>query len=223
MSPIEINNPAPRNAIAENVARNEETSRKEAETIAGLMDGAAPSNIAIEVAFKSIAYAAHLAGDFDTSLIDAMTKGEAREALDRIESGRAHLQQIEPIFSKYPLIAATIKNLLHTMFYAEATLIPFYLAGNREVKQNAGGQVKTYIVSNPVTGMLKIGRSADVERRIKALQTGAGAALSIVAILDGDHEAALHARFAGMRRHGEWFEDADGKIASFAETMRLEA
>ena len=197
------------------------TSRDyEAESMA-LVLGDAPNEVAYETAFKSIAYAAKLAGEFDTGDLDHMSREEAHKALDRIESGRKYLRDIAPMFDEYPLVKMTIKNLLNTMFYAEATLIPFYLCCNQSVAGKKNARTRTYIVKHPLTGLLKIGRSVDVEGRIKSLQTGAGAILSVMAVLDGDRETELHGKFSHLREHGEWFADRDGEISAFLEGQEV--
>ena len=56
---------------------------------------------------------------------------------------------------------------------------------------------------------LKIGRSKDVEKRRKGLQTGNPETLKLVGYITSDDdsalESALHRRFAALRGLGEWF------------------
>jgi hypothetical protein len=186
-----------------------------------LADGTAPNEVAYETALKAIAYAASLAGDFDTSDLDWMSKEDARKALDRIESGRTYLRGLAPLFDKYPIVKSAVKDLIGIMFYAEATLIPFYLMGNSEIVAGIEKSTKTYIVKHPTTGLLKIGRSVDVDSRVKSLQTGAGAILSVAAVMQGDRESELHKRFSHLRGHGEWFSDDGGEIQSFIERLEV--
>lgn len=214
---------APRFALSENVARKSSMSASEAEAVcAEIADGSAPEHAVYTLAFKVVAYAADLAGSFDTDAIVHMTMEEAQQELDRIAGARAYLRTLENLFSHYPVVTTAFENLLRVMFYAEATLIPFYLTLNRDVAETrkAGGSgVQTYIVKHPVTGLLKIGRSANAEGRIKSLETGAGAPLSTLALIPGDVEQELHQRFAALRRHGEWFEDVDGAISAYAASV----
>lgn len=74
--------------------------------------------------------------------------------------------------------------------------------------------VKTYILSNKATGLLKIGRTSDVKTRISALECGAGARLEPLLVIEGDVETKLHKHFKSLRMQGEWFAD-DGRIAKF--------
>jgi hypothetical protein len=66
-----------------------------------------------------------------------------------------------------------------------------------------------YIIQSAVTGAVKIGRSNDVEKRLKQLQTGSSYRLVLLAKLEnyGHIEIILHKR---LQKHktcmqGEWF------------------
>jgi hypothetical protein len=144
---------------------------------------------------------------------------QARLALDEIESGRDYLKLIAPAFDKYPEVASSIKHHLSALFYAEATLIPFFMLSNKTAVERDTSSTSTYIVQHPLTGMIKIGRTSDVPGRIKSLQTGAGAILTTLAVIPRDIEHKLHTKFSDLRRHGEWFEDVDGVISAFAKTQ----
>lgn len=74
--------------------------------------------------------------------------------------------------------------------------------------------VKTYILSNKATGLVKIGRTSDVKTRISALECGAGAKLELLLVIQEDVESKLHKHFKSLRVQGEWFAD-DGRIAKF--------
>ena len=184
-----------------------------------IMEGLLPDKEVYEIAFTVIAYAAKLAGGFDISQRDALSSKEALETLKQVESGREYLHSIAPLFVKYPLITATIQNLLKTMAYAEATLVPFYCLPSTKTTRKGDAFTRTYIVKHPLTGFIKIGRTVDVDSRIKSLQTGAGAALTLIAVLNGDYELELHRRFSCHRKYGEWFDDSDGTIVAFVEEL----
>lgn len=64
-------------------------------------------------------------------------------------------------------------------------------------------------------GLVKIGVSADPRGRLKSLQTASPVRLELALVLPGqgaDGEAALHARFAAYRSHGEWFHNAPALV-----------
>ena len=74
--------------------------------------------------------------------------------------------------------------------------------------------VKTYILGNKATGLVKIGRAVDVKTRISALECGAGVELELLLVIEEDVENKLHKHFKKLRVQGEWFAD-DGHIAKF--------
>jgi hypothetical protein len=209
-----LKNPAPHFANHGNVARTMSVEQI-VDVYQTITEGTAPLSVVYEWAFKAMALASQKVGDIDLSDLDDMQAPEARKALDEIESGRAYLKTISPAFARYPEISKSIESHLSALFYAEATLIPFYILANKTMTDRES-QTSTYIVRHPLTGMIKIGRTVDVPGRIKSLQTGAGAILATLAVINGDLEQSLHKRFASLRRHGEWFEDVDGAISAFA-------
>jgi len=199
----------------ENVSRTDEIARE----ILSIQAGTAPMGVVYEWAFKVVALASQKVGSIDLGDLDHMDRAQARAALDEIESGREYLRGIAPAFDNYPYIAAVMKFHLSALFYAEATLIPFYILTNKAAVARKDESTSTYIVRHPMTGLIKIGRTNDVPGRLKSLQTGAGAILATLAVIPSDVESKLHKKFAAFRRHGEWFEDVGGAISDYAKTM----
>lgn len=79
-----------------------------------------------------------------------------------------------------------------------------------------------YISDN--NGLIKIGISTNVNKRLAALQTGHGHTLALVASHPGTttDEAELHQRFTHLRERGEWFRAGDDlldHLASLAPTQ----
>ena len=67
-------------------------------------------------------------------------------------------------------------------------------------------EANTYFIqSSCADGLIKIGRSTDVQSRMAALATGSAAPLRLLAVIHRDVESTLHRKFAHLRRHGEWF------------------
>jgi len=67
--------------------------------------------------------------------------------------------------------------------------------------------MKTYIATNSVNNLVKIGVSATPEKRVKTL----GGSFNFVKgtlhfFVEGNHEKLLHNHFKEFRREGEWFE-----------------
>lgn len=72
-----------------------------------------------------------------------------------------------------------------------------------------------YIIQSDVTGMIKIGRSKNPEKRLKQLQTGNPNRLKLIATFKGEgwKEKLIHEDLKRWRRKGEWFSyDCVGSI-----------
>lgn len=66
--------------------------------------------------------------------------------------------------------------------------------------------MKTYLIRCTGSNLLKIGKSSDVDTRLKQLQIGSGSILELVHVFDIDIESKLHNSFSDKRKHGEWFD-----------------
>lgn len=72
-----------------------------------------------------------------------------------------------------------------------------------------------YIIQSDVTGMIKIGRSKNPEKRLKQLQTGNPNRLKLIATFKGEgwKEKLIHDDLKNWRKKGEWFSyDCVGSI-----------
>tara|TARA_B100000035_G_scaffold269211_1_gene242999 strand:- start:370 stop:675 length:306 start_codon:yes stop_codon:yes gene_type:complete len=72
-----------------------------------------------------------------------------------------------------------------------------------------------YIIQSDVTGMIKIGRSKDPQKRLKQLQTGNPNKLKLIVEFkeQGWKEKILHEKLNKYRLEGEWFSyDCVGSI-----------
>lgn len=76
-------------------------------------------------------------------------------------------------------------------------------------RTSRGGEVVYFVGS--ADGKLKIGTSANIEKRFDALQTSASVKLTLLLTIPGstDLETELHRRFAHLRESGEWFQHTD--------------
>lgn len=76
-----------------------------------------------------------------------------------------------------------------------------------------------YLICNPSTDTYKIGRSCDVERRLKQLQTACSAELFIVDRYETEYpvqlESMMHRKFLNKRELNEWFRLDSNDIKSF--------
>lgn len=75
--------------------------------------------------------------------------------------------------------------------------------------------VKTYVFRKEGTFVLKIGRTKNIEKRLRTLTTMSGCKLDVVAVIDGDIERLLHSKFSHLRMIGEWFNDSNGEVECF--------
>ena len=86
-------------------------------------------------------------------------------------------------------------------------------------RNNKSCTPKTYIVYNPKSDQIKIGKSISPRHRIRTLETQAGSEFDVLAIIDSNRESELHKKFQKYRTVGEWFNDEDGEIRKFAKTL----
>lgn len=61
------------------------------------------------------------------------------------------------------------------------------------------------------SGLIKIGISTNVQSRFRAIRNSSPVPVELVAVIRGNtfSEGMAHAKFAHLRRHGEWFEDCE--------------
>ncbi|BAP20737.1 hypothetical protein NCGM1900_1615 [Pseudomonas aeruginosa] len=62
----------------------------------------------------------------------------------------------------------------------------------------------------------------NVEDRLHQLETGAGERLELIASVPGSFgaERELHARFTGLREHGEWFSPGE-ELLEYINQLQL--
>ena len=73
-----------------------------------------------------------------------------------------------------------------------------------------------YAIRNDAARSVKIGFSASPMERLQQLQTASPNALRLLCAIPSfmAYEKSLHGFFASRRMEGEWFDDADGHVAS---------
>ena len=145
---------------------------------------------------------------------DEFTRQECCDRMDeadRLANSCAHL-----LAEKHPFEAKVIQNIRTAIALAG---MPFYAGRVAAASGEHSRSLKTYIATNPDSGLLKIGRSRSPEHRMNSLQTGAAVKPQLLLVIEKDVERELHARFAALRVFGEWFRD-DGRIAEFIAITR---
>lgn len=78
-------------------------------------------------------------------------------------------------------------------------------------------KVFVYFLSAEEAGVVKIGVTDDLDRRIGSITRMSPLPLELLLAIPGDHkvESQMHERFKAQRLHGEWFSTTDGKILEF--------
>lgn len=99
-------------------------------------------------------------------------------------------------------------EVIVTLRLGERTSVPKAQPRQQPVRIPRAGYI--YALEDPTTGLIKIGKAQDVQRRFKTLQIGSGTELiprwkSIPLMQYGIWESAMHNIFADRRVRGEWF------------------
>lgn len=83
-------------------------------------------------------------------------------------------------------------------------------------------QTVYFIQANAPTGLVKIGCAAHPSDRVRSLQTGSPALLTLLGTEPGGaaRERELHQQFADSRAHGEWFRPTPGLLLHIAGVRR---
>lgn len=91
----------------------------------------------------------------------------------------------------------------------------------KNVERQAFGGSQVYVIKRKGARLVKIGVTRQLDRRMRALATGAGAELELLVAFPGEREdeRTLHDRFDAYRKRGEWFEYA-GPIERWVKEMR---
>lgn len=79
-----------------------------------------------------------------------------------------------------------------------------------------------YFIRSGDTGLVKIGRTDNVQRRLSELQTGNHSKVTLAYVVAGSshEERKLHYRFKRHRERGEWFRE-EGGLADFLANKNL--
>lgn len=69
--------------------------------------------------------------------------------------------------------------------------------------------MKSVVYFAASNGLIKVGTTIDLPRRIDSLKSQSAAAVIVIGSVEGDirHERATHDKLGAYRRHGEWFVD----------------
>lgn len=94
------------------------------------------------------------------------------------------------------------RNRVNSTYEAQAQAASYVVRKSFEDKKSP---MRTYIMYDKSANLYKIGRSRNIDDRLKGLRTG-NPSIILIAYLDGDKETELHQRLALQRVENEWFE-----------------
>lgn len=94
------------------------------------------------------------------------------------------------------------RNRVDSIYEAQAQAVSYVVRKSFEDKKPP---MKTYIMYDKSANLYKIGRSRNIDDRLKDLRTG-NPSIILIAYLDSDKETELHQRLALQRVENEWFE-----------------
>jgi hypothetical protein len=64
----------------------------------------------------------------------------------------------------------------------------------------------TYLIQGELTGLVKVGKSHNIVKRLRSHQVSSPDKLRLIGAVAGDYERSLHQAFAEYLVHGEWFK-----------------
>lgn len=111
---------------------------------------------------------------------------------------------------------ATVRDAFLRAETARQRTVERIRKASADEKTSQGGEVVYFVLSGD--NRIKIGTSANVEKRLEALQTSSATKLSLLLTVPGgiDMETELHRRFKHIRESGEWFKGTP-ELRSFIE------
>lgn len=140
-------------------------------------------------------------------------------ACDLMQQSIGKMKSVLSTFHHYPHIILTADSMHNLLYYYLAYMIVPCISGV-QIEIGRTKDISTYFFKNPVTGLIKIGKSTDIKTRKQAVQCGSEVELEVLATINDDIESELHKRFAEYREHGEWFRDTDGLIMTYIENLK---
>lgn len=133
--------------------------------------------------------------------------------VDRMVASNAHsVAQTDPLVDSFTddeaALYGTVRDAFLKAQHIRYRTIERVRQASVDEKTSQGGEFVYFVSSED--GRIKIGTSANVEKRMTALQTSSAVKLTLILTIPGstDLETELHRRFAHLRESGEWFTAA---------------
>ncbi len=184
-----------------------------------IVKGSISNEAAYSIGMKMISAGLTLFGECQYSDVSSLSRSQACEQVKKIQASVNHLELTRALFHSYPLVANAAYEILKIITIAEGTVIPVLIYGNSDADSGLRVPV-TYFIRHPLTGLIKIGKTIDLDKRIVALECGSGVQLEIIHSETGDFEKEFHERFSNQRVYGEWFTDDSEVISRFIEKRK---
>ncbi|MDV8154526.1 GIY-YIG nuclease family protein [Acinetobacter bereziniae] len=132
--------------------------------------------------------------------MNAIVKIETPEqAYQVIEQMKEQLEDVKGSLLEMSSMIGDVEKYEGEMFFN------FLKSLSAQVKKQDACLLKTYVVQDVDTGIVKIGKSKNVQTRLSAIKNNSGRNLKIIAIFPEDIEKQLHIKYAEFRKVGEWF------------------
>ncbi len=193
------------------------SSREIADLVDRVVEGTASQVEAEALAFRIIcAEFIEFKRCFNLSINKDIDINEANQISNSLERVHEVVTQSANSFIHYPRIKKSIEAAGLVNLSAQSVLITSLYNIDNDGRRP---RVKTYLAKNSTNGLIKIGKSINPISRIKQLETGSGAKLIVLAVIDDDIESKLHRQFEKFRKHGEWFFD-DGSLSKFISELK---
>lgn len=135
------------------------------------------------------------------------------EACDLIDDAVDMIDKIHSISNVQPHIKPMLKSLERLLRMYEGCTVIRTMADKARNQQRIDSS--TYLIKNPSTNLLKIGKTTNMQSRLQSLQCGAGNKLEVIAIIDENIERDMHVKFSDLRNFNEWFIDPNGDIEAY--------
>ena len=141
--------------------------------------------------------------------------GLSRKSLEKCYHKKAVIMNYDTTVRLCKALNCTIGDLYSLVNKAEYEKVE----KRKEEREKALNKGYIYFILNEANGLIKIGRSADVENRLYQLQYKTGQPLRLLKKIPSDsvvqQEKELHELYSNKRIHGEWFDITEEDINIF--------
>jgi hypothetical protein len=156
----------------------------------------------------------------DNTVLDMLRGASVRAAQVLIDLLDAESSAARTSAARAILTLLGRHNIAHSVMGATGELGALFEAALPQAYAEIMGGGVVYFIQAESGGLIKIGKTANLRQRFKAIQSNCPQKLRILAIVSQDTytEVELHVRFAEYRKHGEWFESHED-ILAFIESV----